>query len=166
MTSTSKRAGGSFAICKRASPITIGVSAAQRDEESEFGGVARDIGHDRVDFEDRPVLPGFAIAGQGARPQADDADGGIRPGEFGQPVERQADPRLMAIIGSRIEFVAGRRALEPVQRRAMREPPLLMIAIVGDGVDAEIAAHPHPVAPLFERLDAPNPSIKRKSTVT
>src|SRR3546814_2149909 len=49
----------------------------------------------------------------------------------------------MAIIGGRVIFVPRIGALQPVQGRAMREPPLVAIRIVGDSINAEIAAHPH-----------------------
>ncbi len=108
-------------------------------KEGEFGGVARDRDHRRIDLEDRPVLAGPAIAGQRARPQADDADRRIGR----RAVERQAHPRIMPVIGRRVIGMARVGALQAVQRRAVREPPLVPIGIVGDGVDAEIAAHAH-----------------------
>src|SRR3546814_13733769 len=74
-------------------------------QEGEFGGIARKPHHRRVDLEKRPALPWLAIAGQGPRPQADDADRRVRPCEPVRRIERQPDPRTMAILGGRVIFV-------------------------------------------------------------
>src|SRR3546814_1946119 len=61
-------------------------------------------------------------------------------------------PRLRPIIGRGIAAVRGVGALQPVERRAMREAPLVRLRIIGDGIDAEIAAHARAGEAFLDRI--------------
>src|SRR3546814_19687109 len=68
-------------------------------------------------------------------------------------------PRLRPIIGRGIAAVRGVGALQPVERRAMREAPLVRLRIIGDGIDAEIAAPARAASP--RRRPAPRSEERR-----
>src|SRR3546814_11339798 len=74
-------------------------------QEGEFGGIARNPHHRRVDLEKRPALPRLAIAGQGTRPQADDAARRVRPCAPVRPTERQPPPPPQAHKSGRTQYV-------------------------------------------------------------
>src|SRR3546814_18647636 len=89
------------------------------------------------------LFPYTTLFRSGERPgaEADDPDRRTRPRERLGLAQRQPDSRLRPIIGRGIAAVRGVGALQPVERRAMREAALVRLGIVGDGIDAEIAAH-------------------------
>src|SRR3546814_9916528 len=105
----------------------------------------------------------LAIAGERPGAEADDPDRRTRPRERLGLAQRQPDSRLRPIIGRGIAAVRGVGALQPVERRAMREAALVRLGIVGDGIDAEIAAHARAGEAFLDRIPAAD-AEDRKST--
>jgi hypothetical protein len=115
------------------------VGLALRDER-EDRRVGRDLDHQRVDLEHRPVLGRRRIAGEAARSEAHDPDARARTEQAGGRLHGKAHPAAGRIIGERHPRLRRIERLGAVQRGAVEQAPRLRAVRILDGVDAEEAA--------------------------
>ena len=105
-------------------------------EESEIARVAGDAFDEGVDFEEGVVLAGFAVSGDGAGAEADDADVFFESGRDGG--EEFAQRAIAGVIGERFAAALRIGALDAVDGGAVFEG--VIFGVDDDAMDAEEAA--------------------------